>query len=158
VLASARTLSLVASPVTTGREFEIHPKGVGEPLRVFEVMGIGGPHTLAVPDRTVPVAPLDMPVDISVEVLQGKAAGGGFRSAQLTAVSTSSATIRSAGAMEVFDNLRVRLPADDGEFADVFAKVMAHGDDGTFSIRFTSLPPEAQEWVDDVTQRVGRSL
>jgi class 3 adenylate cyclase len=150
VLVSERTLSQVTSPVTTAREFEIHPKGVAKPLKVFEVTGIGGAHALAVPERAAVVAPLKAPLEIGVEVLQGKAAGQGFRPAQLTALSSSSASLSSAHALDVFDNLRVRLPAVGGDLTDVFAKVMSADRGGIFSVRFTSLPPEAQEWIDGI--------
>lgn len=150
VLASEHTLRQVRSPVTTVREFEIHPKGIGEPLKVFEVTGIGGSHALAIPERAAVVAPLRAPVAIGVEVLQGKAAGQGFRAAQLTALSNSSATLSSTDGWVVFDNLRIRLPADGAAPTDVFAKVMSVGPGGTFSVRFTSIPPEAQEWMEGV--------
>lgn len=145
VLASERTLSQVTSPVTTVREFEIHPKGVAEALKVFEVTAIGGAYSFAVPERSAPVTPLAKPVDVGIEVLKGGAAGQGFRPAQLTALSTSSATVRSADTLEAFANLRVRLPTDDGDLTDIFAKVMSAEKGGTYAIRFTSLPTEARE-------------
>jgi predicted ATPase/class 3 adenylate cyclase len=150
VLASERTLSQVTSPVSTAREFEIHPKGIAEPLKVFEVTGIGGARARVVPERSAVVAPLKAPLEIGVEVLQGKAAGQGFRPAHLTALSSSSASLSIRDGLDVFDNLRVRLPADGGDLTDVFAKVMSADRGGTFSVRFTSLPPEAQEWIDGV--------
>ena len=85
VLVSERTLSHVKSPVTTVREFAIHPKGIAEPLKVFEVASIGGEKTLTVPERAAVVAPLAAPLEIGVEVIVGKSAGKGFRPAHLTA-------------------------------------------------------------------------
>ena len=72
--------------------------------------------------------------------------------AHLTALSSSSASVRTADGLHVFDNLRVRLPAASGDLTDVFAKVMSEDRGGTFSVRFTSLPPEAREWIDGILQ------
>ncbi len=155
VLASERTLSQVTAPVSTAREFEIHPKGITEPLKVFEVTAIGGQHAHTLPVRATAVARLMVPVDIGIEVLQGKGAGQGFRPARLTALSSSSAALSSAAGLAVFDNLRVRLPAADGDLTDVFAKVMSTDRDGSFAVRFTSLPPEAQEWIDCILDGAG---
>lgn len=155
VLVSERTLSRVTSAVTTVREFEIHPKGVAEPLKVFEVSAIAGGTRLAVPQRAAVVAPLKAPLEIGVEVLFGKAAGNGFRPAHLTALSSSSASVRINDRLNVFDDLRVRLPADGGDLTDVFAKVISQEGGGTFFVRFTSMPPEAQEWIDGILHNAG---
>jgi predicted ATPase/class 3 adenylate cyclase len=150
ILVSECTLALVTSPVTTVREFVIHPKGVVEPLTVFEVTGIGGSYALSLPERMSLMAPLSSPLGIGLEVQQGKASGAGFRSALLTALSSSSATLRIDDSLDVFDNIRLRLPAEGADVTDVFAKVMSDNGDGTFAIRFTSVPPDAQDWLESV--------
>lgn len=155
VLVSERTLSQVTSPVTTVRQFEIQPKGIGEPLKVFEVAGIVGANALVVPERAAIVAPLETPLEIGVEVIHGKSTGKGFRPAQLTALSSSSASVQTPDRLRVFDNLRVRLPAVSGDLTDVFAKVISEERGGAFFVRFTSLPPEAQEWIDGILHTAG---
>jgi predicted ATPase/class 3 adenylate cyclase/tRNA A-37 threonylcarbamoyl transferase component Bud32 len=148
ILASERTLALVGSPVTTVREFQIHPKGVAEPLKVFEVTGIGGARPQQLPQRTPAPAPLNAPREIGVEVLEGKAAGQGFHRAALIALSNSSAIVRVETEVELFDNLRLSLPADRETLTDVFAKVVEENGDGTCLIRFTSIPTEAHDWFE----------
>lgn len=148
ILASERTLALVASPVSTGREFQIHPKGVAEPLKVFEVAGIGGAHPRQLAAQAAPVEPLGSPREIGVEVLQGKAAGQGFDRATLLALSSSAAVLRIDVGVAVFDNLRLCLPAEGGDLTEVFAKVVDEHGDGTYAVRFTSIPTEAYEWFE----------
>jgi class 3 adenylate cyclase len=91
VLVSERTLAQVTSPVTTAREFEIHPKGIAEPLKILEVTSIGGAHAFAVPDRAGVVAPRRGALGIGVGVRGGAAAGVGVRPPPRTARAATSA-------------------------------------------------------------------
>jgi adenylate cyclase len=148
ILASERTLALVPAPVSIGGEFVIHPKGIAEPLKVLLVTGIGGRHGLNVPVTDTVVVPLETPQEVAVEVLGEPGAGQGFRPATLVALSSSAATLRTDLPLDAFANLRIRLPLMETDAPFLFAKVASDGGDGTFSIRFTSVSPEAQEWLD----------
>ncbi len=148
ILASERTLALVPSPVSTAGEFVIHPKGIVEPLKVLLVTGIGGRFGLRVPTPDAVVTPLERPPEVAVEVLGPEHASGGFRPASLVALSSSAATLRTDVPLDVFANLRIRVPIEGTEAPYLFAKVSSDDGDGTFSIRFTSVAPEAQEWLD----------
>lgn len=150
ILASEHTLAQVSSPVSTSAEFVIHPKGIAEPLTVRVVDGIGGRHNLRVPVEAVAVTPLEPPQDVSIEVLGPEHAGEGFRPATLVAMSASAATLRTDDALEVFANLRIRLPVDGSDASFVFAKVASDDGNGTFSVRMTSVSPGAQEWLESV--------
>jgi hypothetical protein len=96
------------------------------------------------------MATLRSPREIGLEVLQGKTAGHGFHPATLTALSNSSAVVRIGEAVAVFDNIRLRLPAESGALTDVFAKVTGAQGDGSYAIQFTSVSDEAQGWFEAV--------
>jgi predicted ATPase/class 3 adenylate cyclase/tRNA A-37 threonylcarbamoyl transferase component Bud32 len=153
ILASERTLALVSADVITEREFVIHPKGMAEPLKVFDVVGIGGVHDMRIPEPNVTVIPLSTPVPVQIDVIGGQANGAGFRAAAIVALSAMAATVQCEQVLEVFANLRLRLPATAGlDELDFFAKVLSANDDGTYNLRFTSVSPEAQEWCDSVVR------
>jgi len=150
ILASEHTLALVQAPVSTAAEFVIHPKGIVEPLTVRVVEGIGGRYNLRVPAEGAAVTPLEPPQEVAVEVLgEGpQGAGAGFRPASMVAMSSSAAKLRTDAELNVFANLRIRLPLQGADVAYIFAKVASDDGNGTFSVRFTSVSPGAQEWLD----------
>ena len=148
ILASEHTLALVSSPVTTTAEFVIHPKGIAEPLTVRAVEGIGGRHNLKVPAGSGAVAALEPPQRVDVEVLGQDDAATGFQAATVLAISSSAATLHTDAALQAFANLRIRLPVEGASPSYIFAKVSSSEGNGIFSVRFTSVSPGAQEWLD----------
>jgi hypothetical protein len=56
--------------------------------------------------------------------------------------------VRVETEVELFDNLRLSLPAERETLTDVFAKVVEENGDGTCLIRFTSIPTEAHDWFE----------
>ncbi|MGH7522721.1 MAG: adenylate/guanylate cyclase domain-containing protein, partial [Gemmatimonadales bacterium] len=148
ILASESTLSLVPSPVATSGEFVIHPKGISEPLKVLAVTGIGGRYELSVPAASAELKPLQSPAPVAIEVLGEDHAGTGWHEGSLVALSSSGATLRTGEPIDRFANLRLRLPIDGTDTACIFAKVASNDGDGSYTIRFTSVSPEAQDWLD----------
>ena len=148
ILASEPTLSRVPSPVATAGEFMIHPKGISEPLKVLVVAGIGGRYDLSVPVGSAELKPLQPPVRVEIEILGEDHAGSGWHEASLVALSSSAATLQTGMPVDRFANLRVRLPVDGTDTICIFAKVASDDGNGNFSIRFTSVSPEAQDWLD----------
>jgi len=63
-------------------------------------------------------------------------------------MSSSAAKLRTDAELNVFANLRIRLPLQGADVAYIFAKVASDDGNGTFSVRFTSVSPGAQEWLD----------
>jgi hypothetical protein len=118
------------------------------------VEGIGGRFNLRVPAEGAAVTPLEQPQDVAVEVLgEGpQPAVAGFRPAVLVAMSSSAATLRADAVLPVFANLRIRLPLEGTDAAYIFAKVSSDDGNGTFFVRFTSVSPEAQEWLDWISR------
>ena len=137
VLVSGSTAAAVGDRLQSRRTFLVRPKGMADEVCVHDVIGLeGGP---ALPDPSdEPMRRLGSPLAVRYLVLSGKDASGATHPAEIVALSTREALVRSKDSLDEHDDLRLALSAAPDEQG--FAKVVGHRD-GVARIRFTSLPP-----------------
>jgi class 3 adenylate cyclase len=120
---------------------EVHPKGFEQPIRVHQLIGLGGEHDIDVPREATALVDLEEAIAVEFSVLEGKhIAGGGHRGA-VCSLSESSALIRSSVGVEELANLRIDVMDAGGEPLPgaCYAKVVTVSEtDGSFVVRFTS--------------------
>lgn len=149
VLISEATASMMRPLLKVDRQFAISAKGARAPVQLFSVIGLGGSYNLNLPHQAERLVALgtSLPVDCFL-MTESKQSSADSSAGELIAVSLKGATLRCPDSLAPNQNLRVRLGAIAGAAGpwDGYVKVMQPAEvPGTWIIRFTSLPPEAEQ-------------
>jgi adenylate cyclase len=151
VLISQSTLDEAGGAVVVGETMQVTPKGVKRPLSIHRVAGIRGRADLCLEAAPLPMMAPAVALDVRFTVLDGKDTGGAPSDGCVLMLSRRAAEIASTSAVPVHANLKLRLAARDGSAVvhDVYAKVTREAAKrGAFSVRFTSMPAEAEALID----------
>ncbi|MBU7585897.1 MAG: adenylate/guanylate cyclase domain-containing protein [Nostoc sp. TH1S01] len=151
VLISENTLKDANIELHIGSQMRIEPKGMREPITIYEVRGVGGQYNLLLPNDDAGIVTLTQPILVEYTVLQGKQAVGTAFQGELISLSEKVAQLRSLNSLEILNNLKLKLLDTElttEEF--IYAKVIKKSDidEHIVTIRFTSLPPKAIALLD----------
>lgn len=152
ILISDRTLQDAGGPelIQIDGQREVMPKGVKEPIIIYEVGGIGGPYNIALPKEEEIFFPLSEPLPVQYTVLSGKHMSEEMSKGILVELSAKEAQLnteyREGDALPPpLSNIKLNLVSDDPNLTgeDIYAKVLEKptGKIGSFYIRLTSTPP-----------------
>ncbi|HEY8378817.1 MAG TPA: adenylate/guanylate cyclase domain-containing protein [Nannocystis sp.] len=118
--------------------FEVRPKGVREPITIYDVVGIDGPFAIHLTEQTATRRRLRTPEKAAITLLEGKDAGGQEQPALLLAVDDmNNAELRVECSPALRSDLKIVLVAVPG--VDAYAKVVAVAPEH-ITVRFTALP------------------
>ena len=135
VLISPLTRSMITDPLEVAQEIEVYPKGVGTPLLVAQVTGMG---TLSIGCAEVDTAvSLSEPLPITFYIIHDKHCDETPLHGVLTAWSDHAAWLHTDVVLAPYDNLKLRTPA-----GELFAKVLRARQNGDWQLRFTSTPQD----------------
>ncbi len=153
ILISEHTLEAAGPGVQVGREMTIQAKGFKEPIKVYELTGVGGEYGLFLPERRYSIVPLATPLSVRYTIAEDKAVGGPAHIGALIGVGEGIAEIRPERPLRLFTNLQMRLQGISGEEVpgDLYGKVAdipASGD--SVLVRFTSLPRGVRRFLRDL--------
>jgi len=137
ILIDESTFDAVAGIARIEAEREVHPKGMDRPVLIRQLVGLGAPYGLELPQRAFEMAALAEPIDVEFALLEGKDIGAIRESGIVTALSPTAGVVRSKAAVDELSNLRIELPGRPGEAC--YAKVVSVSEaDGSFVVSFTS--------------------
>ena len=139
---------------------EVMPKGVKNPITIYEVGGIRGDFTVFLPEKVKTILDeLEQPVSVLFTILEGKHSGADLHGGVLVKLKGKEAEIRGNVSVDKLSNLKVSLLGPDGEEAasDLYAKVTSNLQENppTFRVNFTSIPPEAAAFLDKIVDKRG---
>ncbi|BAB73075.1 CHASE2 domain-containing protein [Anabaena sp. FACHB-709] len=144
ILISENTRQDANTDLQIAGQMQIEPKGIKEPITIYEISGIGGAYNLSLPEDNDLMVKLQSPVPVEYQVLQGKQAVGEVFRGELVSVSEKKALLHSPHTLEKLANLKLKLlHKPELATADIYAKVMKQSDADLFVIRFTNIPPQA---------------
>ncbi len=131
---------------------QVMPKGVKEPLTIYEVGGIGGDYQLFLPIQAeVAWIELTRQLPIRFTVLAGKHVGELQHHGAIVKMAPQMAEITGEILPSRLANLRLSLYDPDGLAItdDLYAKVVTHLSEAPpiFHVNFTSIPPEAATFL-----------
>ena len=153
-LISEATRREVGPILKLGRQMEVKAKGIEYPITVSEVLGIGRPHQLYLPDIAEDHVPLVDEVPLTYMVIESNQTGGELCSGVLTKLSRKGAEARLESPVDIFSNLELYFTGKEGEsvqgtlYGKVVGSVPGAGSD--FSICFTSIPPEIEVFLGEL--------
>ena len=135
----------------------LEPKGVTQPITVFEVEGLGGNYQLTLPSLRHRRTDVDPPCPLIFQVVTEKGVSSEKHDGLLIGLSEAEAEIRSQASVPLFTDLRLRLkPAGiDNDLGQIYGKVIrATTEDGLFALRFTTVPGQARHYFDQLESTV----
>lgn len=162
VLISSSTLRSITLPLRITHQKQVKPKGVKEPITIYEIGGIGGDYNLYLtPEEEIFVTLPDC-LPIQYTILEGKHIGDQVIQGEFITLSPKSAEVRTKEGNESLkpaplSHLKLNLIelSDEGikVSEDIYAKVLENpGKANSFYIRFTSKPPGVREKLDYLYQ------
>jgi len=147
ILISDSTRHEVGSILKLGRQMELRAKGIEHPVMVAEVLGIGGPHKLFLPEATEPPVALAEEIPFRYSMVDGHDLAGEVLKGSLTKLaSTKGGEARLERPVPALSDLKIILNDNAGKEirGALYGKVVGTAPDGggTYSVRFTSMSPE----------------
>ncbi len=129
VLVAESTRRAVSAPLRIDSTLVVQPKGVKEPITIYEVGGAGDPHGLSLPRRETVLRPLAEPIALRFTVLRGKDAVGEMYTGRIERLGDAEAEVLADTAVMPLSDLRISdLRTTSARVAaDVYGKV-APGD------------------------------
>jgi len=147
ILISESTLKKVSTLVKIYSEKTIKPKGIKQPVTIYDVEGIGGKYNLYFHKEEEIFLPLQEEIPLQYSILAGKQVNVQTVNGSLFKLSPKGALIRcdveKALFPEVLNNLKINFNFPNSQVADedVYAKVLSYGDnENTLHVHFTSIP------------------
>jgi adenylate cyclase len=152
ILISNEALQRVGSAAEVVDSMRIMAKGLAEPIDVHDVIAMGPPWNVRVPRRVTGVVPLLEPVHVHYRVLAGKTTMAPPSVGAIVAISDTEADILADESLATLTDVRMQLVGGRG--GDFYAKVVARRpDQGSFAVRFTSIPDAIVELLRERTVR-----
>jgi PAS domain S-box-containing protein len=147
ILISEATRRDVAPILKLGKQMEVKAKGIEHPITLSEVLGIGGPHRVFLPKTAEALVPLAEAIPLRYEIVEASHLGGEIYEGTLTKLSPKGAEVHLHGPVPNLTNLKMHLIGTEGQGTSgtLYGKVVdtVSGSSTGFSIRFTSISPEA---------------
>jgi adenylate cyclase len=160
-LISEATRREVGPILKLGKQLEIKAKGFEYPITVSEVLGIGRPYQLFLPDIAEDLVPLAEEVPLTYSVIESNQAGGELCSGVLTKLSRKGAEARLEGPVDTFSNLEMYFTGKEGESLQgtLYGKIVGSvpGTGNESSICFTSVPPEIEAFLGELLVRAAEA-
>lgn len=147
ILASQATVKEVSAIVRVDQQLQVQLKGFPEPLKLYEIGGIGGRFNLSLPKETDQLILLNQPVPIQLVLLEEKHLANEIIQGWMLQLSPTAAEIRTSHPINSLVNVRLNLQVNQKKasgLGDVYAKVVEQPrqQQGVFQVRFTAVPPE----------------
>jgi adenylate cyclase len=155
ILISDSTFKEVESTVKINGKKEVQPKGVKQPITIYEVGGIGEPYNLFLVKEEEVLFPIpeEIRLQFHYALLDGKHIGNSLLTGSIVKLSPKGAEVRFHNAEEQavpepLSNIKLNFltPNSSTEVSDdIYAKVLEKQTrKGNFYIHFTSLPPDVE--------------
>ena len=153
ILVSESTLNDCEGLLRIDDQFQVMPKGVKEPITIYEIGGIGDPYNAYLPQKQKEkLGVLDEPLAIAFTILEGKHAGVEKHIGVIIQLSELELVIQSDVKAERLSNIKITLTdVDEKEVTtELYGKVVEEINQSEFRVNLTSIPPEARKFLRDL--------
>ena len=148
ILMTEQTGAAVSAPLTLQEFGKVEPKGVLQPVTLFQVSGIGGRHAMALPETDETWTEVEPPMVVRFRPVVDKKVIGQPLEAEMTAMSDHAVRISSTSHVTKFTDVQLELVQPGGldVIGDIYAKILeADHATGTYVFGFTAVPPRARD-------------
>jgi class 3 adenylate cyclase len=151
ILISEKTRQEVAALLHISGHIQIEPKGVSEPLTVYDVRGIDSPYNLHLPEPADTLVVLDVAIALRYTVLEEKFVGRTVFPGQFVKLSAKGGQIYASWPAPPLSNLKIWLTDASGATisGELYAKVIdvPQNPREGFKVRFTSVSPAVSAYL-----------
>jgi len=147
ILVSESTLNACGPILRVDDQIEVMPKGVKEPINIYDIGGIGGEYDIHIPDRIISeMIELDTVIPILFTILEGKHAGIEQHGGTIVKIGPKEVIIHSTILPDIRTNIKLTIYDDKGfeVTSELYGKVIEHFEQNHPQLRvnLTSIPPE----------------
>ncbi|MES0827436.1 AAA family ATPase [Ruegeria sp. SCP11] len=156
ILIADKTREAVKTPLELGTMRTVEPKGAGNPLKLHELIGMGGTYAITLSSQSVEMAEIDPPLALSYRTVVGKQVVGEAQDGQLLKLSSVEACMQTKTAPKPFSDLQFQIEWQNGSESTLilYGKVLDTRDDnGCFTVRFTAVPPDVRSTLSDIFEK-----
>jgi class 3 adenylate cyclase len=145
IFISESTLKQVRHIIKIGHERTVKPKGITEPITIYDVQGIGGKYNLYLPQEEETWFSLKKTIPLQYTVLEGKHVSDQVLNGQILKLSVKGALIACEVepdlVPEPLENIKLNLliPGQSTVTEDIYAKVLSKKADDYLFLRFTGI-------------------
>jgi adenylate cyclase len=160
ILISSNTYAQAQKLVTVKTPMHISVKGKRDPLIIYELLAVGPPHSLRVPEREVRKslrAEVDFP--FKFQLCFGKIVSTDLHDGRILDISTGGMLIRTSIELQAHVNIKFRLApnitGDEGE--DIYGKiirVVKNGEHWESNIEFTTISAKDSGAINELVHRI----
>ena len=154
ILISQSTLEAVGTKLRIDGEKQVQPKGVKEPIAIYDIGGIGEPYNLNLTKEEEVYFPLAETVPFQYAVLDGKHVSDTMLKGNLVEISAKGAKVIAETSPGALTNIKLNFLTPDGAekaSEDVYAKVLEKpAENKGFYLYFTAMPPEVEKMLDNL--------
>jgi adenylate cyclase len=162
ILISETTRQEVGRILKVGRQMEVKAKGVEHPVTLFEALGIGGSHKLLLPNTSEELVSLNLGIPLRYEIVEASQLGHEAYKGMLTKLSRKAAEATLDHPIANLTNIKIHLTQNGRDIPGaVYAKVIdvvAGGSSNVFFLRFTSISPEIDGFLQMQTAAATNSM
>ncbi|MBF0160647.1 MAG: adenylate/guanylate cyclase domain-containing protein [Magnetococcales bacterium] len=145
VLVSEQTRQACGAPLRIDNSMEVMPKGIENPLTLYQVGGVGGAYPVSLGEAAVTeYRDLAGQLDVQFAILTGKHGGAMEHDGAFCSLAAGGARLKTAVPVSPFTNLKLAVRRRHETIPGLFAKVVGRGEDETIELVFTFVPPRAQ--------------
>ena len=158
ILISETTYAEVQEIVKTNGSMEVEPKGVSQPISIYDIQSIGGIYNLELPSLHDSLQILPIAIPITYRILEEKHLGTDIFTGEIRRLSPYGAEIFSDQDIPVLTNLKLHLQvvAPDSQLeivGDIYAKVLKpqeldHENYQRIYVHFTTVSSDVKAWID----------
>ena len=153
ILISENTRREAGSSVKINGKQQVQPKGVKQPITIYDVYGVSGRYNIYLPKEDEEFFPIPEAIWVDYTIIEGKQIGGAVLKGRLVKLSSRGAEVQpeSSDANSIppkFTNLKLNLATSSrlvDVSEDIYAKVIDRSPNQTsFFIQFTAIPNPTQ--------------
>lgn len=145
ILISEATLLQTGAIVRIDGQMSVHPKGVAEPVNVYEAGGIAGNYNVFLPRYTDVLQTLSPAVAVECAIVDEKSISDERFAGSLIKLSAKGAEIATTRAVRALTNVAIYLAHDNSDHpTHLYGKVIGDGNDvgNGVRVRFTCMLPQ----------------
>jgi adenylate cyclase len=135
---------------------DVSSKGLETPLRIYEVGGIAGSYNLVLEGETSALLALARQIPFHYNLMDGKEVEAKKQLGFIRRLSNNGAEIILSEPVSILANLKMNLGDVDEKLAvkDFYGKAIQHAehDEPIYAVRFTSVPPEVDAYLQALRQ------
>jgi adenylate cyclase len=152
ILISQSTLEAAGKNLKIDGEKQVQPKGVKEPITIYDIGGIGEPYNLFLTKEEEVFFPIAEKIPLQYAILDGKHVSDTLLKGYLVEISTKGGKVITENPLAALTNIKLNFlsPENSDNFSeDIYAKVLEkQSDNGSFYIYFTAMPPDVEKMLD----------